>query len=320
MSTISVDEKIETLKKAISEELQETRRMQNKLALKDSYSLSIPLFKEIASVDKDEEVLEAADPEFEDSVLYYRLELQGLDKDATIEEVREILPSEDDYDYKKIILRLIAELHKSNREINECLAEENLKEIDFLPFKQEIETNQRRIAILQELFIEEKEKEEVTEHTEKNRFIFVETNTGQPVALNEIRHIDDSYYKRFIALFDSIKDGTFKKLKRFTTTQIDLRGISEVKGYQTRVLISQIGPHEYAIISAFTKKTNRDKAYGEYIALRIAEFKRQEDYLKSRLESEEFLSQNANYQEELYKILGKTEEKGQVKEKVIPND
>ncbi len=256
----------------------------------------------------------ATDEDFENEILYYLPEILSLSSNCSKETMKEVLPDTKDYNYEKILLRLMAELSKEEISANNLLMEEGLKEEDILLLTTEIEENKRKLALLKELYLEE-EKEEI-DHNNKvqNKLIFMPTQSGNPCVISELKHIDSEYYPSFSNLFESIITGKFKNLKKFSPNSA-VAGLFEVKDFGIRIIISRLGPNEYCVISAFTKKTDSNRDYQEQINLRASNFKKLESTLKENISNEEFMQLQATYQEELFNMLGKENKKGQVKEK-----
>ncbi len=247
------------------------------------------------------------DESFEDDILYYLSELFSLATGCTKEEIKSILPGKDDYDYENILLRLMAELVKENGQITKLTSEEEMSMEDKEELNNEIKENSRRQTILKKLLLE-REKEEETQISEENRLVFMPTQTGNPCIISELKHIDPEYYEGFIGLFDSIISGKFKNRKRLSSNSA-ASGLLEVKDFKIRVVFSRLGPKEYCVITAFTKKTDNNKDYQEQLNLRAASFKKMESVLKENIQNEDFMQLQATYQEELYNLLGKNNEK-----------
>lgn len=247
------------------------------------------------------------DESFEDDILYYLGELFSLPSECTKDEIKEVLPNKEDYDYENVLLRLMAELVKENRQIETIINEEEMSAEDKEELNNEIKENARRQTILKELFLE-REKEEEAQISEENKLVFMPTQSGNPCVISELKHIDPEYYEGFIGLFDSIISGKFKNRKRLTSNST-ASGLLEVKDFKIRVVFSRLGPKEYCVITAFTKKTDNNKDYQEQLNLRAASFKKMESVLKENIQNEDFMQLQATYQEELYNLLGKNNEK-----------
>ena len=114
--------------------------------------------------------------------------------------------------------------------------------------------------------------------------------------------MDVDYLESFKGLFESITDGTFKNVKRFNSNN-KISGISEVKDFKTRVVFDRIGKYDYAIITAFTKKSNNDKGYLISLELKIKNYLNQKEKMISLLNNDDFRKENHLLEQELYNKL-----------------
>ena len=313
---VTDDKNINDLLAAINQNLRTSNYMQKEMQKRNTsqsvfvsnFSDEDPLIEEISPFIPEQEY-----DQFENDILYYMSELSSLTAGSSKEEIREVLPDKDDYDYEKVLLRLMAELVRENNEMTIFSDEEgvSLEEKKFLA--SEIEENLRRKDILKEL-VTEKEKEEENEVHEENKLVFMPTQSGNPCVISELKHIDSAYYESFASLFESIITGKFKNLRKFSPNSA-VAGLFEVKDFAIRIILSILGPREYCVISAFTKKTDSNKDYQEQINLRASNFRKLEASLKENIKNEEFMQIQATYQEELFNMLGRESKKGIQKEK-----
>lgn len=313
---VTDDKNINSLLAAINQNLRTSNYMQKEMQKRNTsqsvfvsnFSDEDPLIEEISPFIPEQEY-----DQFENDILYYMSELSSLTAGSSKEEIRAVLPDKDDYDYEKVLLRLMAELVRENNEMTIFSDEEgvSLEEKKFLA--SEIEENLRRKDILKEL-VTEKEKEEENEVHEENKLVFMPTQSGNPCVISELKHIDSAYYESFASLFESIITGKFKNLRKFSPNSA-VAGLFEVKDFAIRIILSRLGPREYCVISAFTKKTDSNKDYQEQINLRASNFRKLEASLKENIKNEEFMQLQATYQEELFNMLGRESKKGIQKEK-----
>ncbi len=258
------------------------------------------------------EVIEE-DESFEEAISFFLKKIDLLDE-VSKEALEENLPDSNDYDYEKILLRLTAELLRKNVELLSFIQEEDLSPSDIVAFENELTKNKEKISLLRNLITIKEMPKESQEEEVRNKLIFVPNSSGSPIVLNELKHIDSAYYEGFLGLFDSIRTGKFKNFARLTANNAGY-GIFEVKDLRIRVFFSRLGPTEYAVISAFTKKVQSSRGYNELISLRASDYRKVEASLKASLGNEEFLKLNADYEQELDRLLGRTSEKAKVKEK-----
>lgn len=244
--------------------------------------------------------------DFEDEVEYYYSQVKEIIPATISEKLHLCVPKRTNKNFEKIILRLKLESLRNIREINEVIREyssvEDPEEMQM--FKDEILFEQQKIAFYDQLLSPVKEEvEQVEEEEQSNRMIFVPTNGGNIRILDEIDHIPDTFYDLFLELFLSIKDGSFKNVKRFTNNAA-LTGLVEVKNPQSRVVFARLNENTYAIITAFVKKTQRDKGYVDSLKNKAADYKAISEILKRNLSNPEFLELHQQYEDELFRKLG----------------
>lgn len=245
------------------------------------------------------------DIDFEEEMEYYLTDYKSLREDNLEEDLLSILPSKKTYRYKDIILRLIAESLKEIKEVNELISRENFSSEELTDLRSVILLEKKKISILKEQL---KHKAEVeTEEEVNNELILVPSLTGNVKLIEDLEHIHPSNYESFLELIESIKNGTFKGVKRFTNN-MRFAGISEVRGFQVRIAFARIGKNKYALITAFTKKCDNDKGYRDSLTQKLSDYRLQEDKLKALADDEEFLKENELNVERLYALLGKVEE------------
>ena len=245
------------------------------------------------------------DIDFEEEMEYYLADYKSLREDNLEEDLLSILPSKKTYRYKDIILRLIAESLKEIKEVNELISKENFSSEELTDLRSIILLEKKKIAILKQQLKHKDEAEEIEEVN--NEIILVPSLTGNVKLIEDLEHIHPSNYEAFLELVESIKNGTFKGVKRFTNN-VRFAGISEVRGFQVRIAFARIGKNKYALITAFTKKCDNDKGYRDSLSQKLSDYRLQEEKLKALAEDEEFLRENNLNVERLYALLGKEEE------------
>lgn len=248
----------------------------------------------------DNEEIESND--FEDEVDYYYSLINSIFIDDNLKEtMKEALPSRKNVNYKRLIIRLKMELLRNIKEIEELLEEEKdeLTKSDLEEFKNEVIVNSKKMEMIDNL---NNEKITEEEKIEENNLFFATTSSGNIRVLEEIEAIPQEYYANFLGLFNSIKDGTFKNVKRFTNNN-RISGICEVKDYKIRVVFDRIGKNDYAVITAFVKKTDRDKGYLDALYLKSEKYLYQKENIKKNLENDEYRKLNKMYEKELFNRL-----------------
>lgn len=253
---------------------------------------------------------------FEDEVDFYLSMLDSIrDEDFICDEIEYALPSRNNTNYNNIISRICAEYLKQIKEIEELLFDERetLSSEELKEFKEEVSALNNRIEVIQKE--KEEHKDNILESKTENNLIFVPTTGGNIKVLEEISSMADEYYDKFNELFKSIIDGTFKNVKRFKNND-KYTGLCEVRDFKVRVLFARIGKNDYALISAFIKKTDVDKAYTTRVEVSYKNFLNYKEELINNLPNPDFRLQNIEYKGELFEKLDRNNKKNKTKEKV----
>ncbi len=248
---------------------------------------------------------------FEKKVIKHLQMVKDMDIAELEDNIYGSLPTTRDYDYEKIIKRLILEFKKEINDINEIVVGEyeTLSKEDLEYFSSEIKLFQKRIDVLKKVLKEE--KEEVKDDDIDNTLVFIPTQSGNPRLLDDLKSIPSDFYDEFLELFISMIDGTFKKCKRFNMNK-KLNELREVKGDHLRITYVKLGKNTYGVLTAFMKKTNSDHGYRNMLYTRYKEYKKNvKDKLEKTIEnpSEEFLKYHKDYQIEVFRMLGIEDEK-----------
>jgi len=236
--------------------------------------------------------------DFESEVEYYLSELLK----TTDEELIDVLPTKNNYHYESIMLRLMAEITKDIKDIKEIIITESMDKSELQEYKDEVLSLGNRRNIIKKCLLEE-EKSETTK--KENKLIFMPIKGSNKIRVfDEIKDIPSEDYDGFLELLESIKDGTFKNIKRFVNNDM-LKGALEVKGYQRRIVFQRLSKDCYAVITMFTKKTQNDRGYQQQLKYKYGEYKDLEKELKEKINDPIFLEENKKLEEELFKMLGK---------------
>lgn len=280
-------EEIEKLKTIASEE---DKRRENKINKGTRIKQKEELSKEVST---------NIDQEFEDEVNYYFSSLNKLTSSNLSIEFESVLPSIKNYRYQDILYRLKAGIIRNIKEIKDCISEEGLTEENAQAFKDDLELEREKIRLLDEV-INGKDKEELSEKNEtSNIIIFSLTSGGNIRVLEEIEGITPEYYEQFYILLQSIKDGTFKNIRKFNNNK-DITGLSEVRLNQARIIFDHLDKDSYAVITAFVKKTNNDRYYQTAIRQKACDYYAQKEMIIKNLSNPEFLEHHALYEQELF--------------------
>ena len=245
---------------------------------------------------------------FEDEIEYYISSMKEITADNIDSEIEDVLPVRKNPNYRTILYRLKLEALRNIREIEELFEEADETE-DLTIFKDEVILEQRKISYIDKALTQQKSSAATQEQEEKNNMVFVPTSGGSIRVLDEMERIPQEYQAGFKELFDSIQDGTFKGIKKFKNNNA-LNGIIEVKGFQVRVVFARLNKNTYALITAFIKKCDNDNGYVSVLKQKVADYRTISEQLKKNLSNPEFMDQQREYKEELYRLLGEQDSKG----------
>lgn len=248
--------------------------------------------------------------ELNDKVDYYNYLISSIDDCEDLQDqIESSLPNPNTGDYKTIVLRLKLKLLKRIKETADFISEcrEEFDDEDLEEYKEEIRLCSKKLEILKS-----ESNEEVNENktSTKNNFFFPVSSMGNIRVIDEIEKISKSspeFCSEFLELFQSIQDGSFKRVKRFLNNN-KLVGISEVRGFKPRVVFDRIGKNDYAIITAFLKKCDNDRGYKDSLELKIQKYMSQRDNIVKRLNNSEYRALNEQYTNELFGKLGYNKE------------
>lgn len=252
-------------------------------------------------------VSETVDQDFENEVEYYLSQVKELTLENIEDEIEEALPSRKHYQYDRILNRLRLESIRSIKEIKDLLAEEGVTMEELSVFQDEYNLELKKIELITKALQPQEETLEA-EAEKENNLIFVPTQGGDIRILSEIDSIPVEYHERFLGLFQSIKDGTFKNVQRFTGNN-ELNGLCEVKDFKVRVIFVRLSKDSYAVISSFIKKSDNDKAYRASVVKKYNDFQLMEDSLRRNLDNPEFMQMQKDYEAELFRKLSPSSEK-----------
>ena len=272
--------------------------------------------RRVIESEKDEDIFvnqeekSSLDDDFEQEVEYYYQALKELKEEELEDELITALPSKRNYQYQRIMYRLKAEIIRNIKEIKDFLREEGLT-LEEAELTSEMTLELKRLSLLEQELSKQEQQIEV-ENQIQNCLVFAPTLSGNIRILDEMEHIDPEYYERFTGLFQSIIDGTFKNVRRFSRNS-DLAGLCEVKDFKTRVVFKRLGKNTYAVISAFIKKSDNDKGYRNMVCSRYNDYLQIESSLKQNLTNEEFVSMQQFYTEELFNKIAPTQLTPQIK-------
>ena len=271
-------------------------------------------FSYLLKNDENKENKRIIDVDFEGEVDYYLSDFKLLEINDLESNIDQVLPSRKNSNYKRIIMRIISEMIRDIKELNEIIvSESNMSSNDLKEYRDEILCCRKKIELLK-LKISKSSNENINtledeDEEIENTLIFVPTLRGNIRVLDDLKNIPVDYYAGFLGLFKSIKDGSFKNIKRFTEIDV-LRGAIEVKDFKIRVVFTRLSKNKYAILSAFMKKTDNDLAYRRPLEIKMQDYKNNiYKIIMEQLDNPEYLEYNKKIEEELFRILGENEDK-----------
>lgn len=242
------------------------------------------------------------DKDFEEEVEFYSTEVKKLTKEQLETDLAKVLPSRKHYEYERILRRIQTELLKECKDIRDFIGVEkptNMQE--YQEFLEELDLQTEKIkAISAEL--SRQEESIVTEEPIENTLIFVPTSGGNIRILDDIDGIDIEHYRKFEQLINSIKDGTFRNVKKLHG---ELAGLTEVREHSNgaRVTFMRLDNSTYAVISAFIKKTMNSNGYQKMVANHYQSYQAVEEQLKANIKNADFIELHKCYEQELFRKL-----------------
>lgn len=253
------------------------------------------------------------DEDFEDEVDYYYEAIHNLTSVSLIESLEDFLPSKKHPYYKRLMYRLHAEILREIKEIKDFIGEEDLSAEELEELRSEITLSNLKITKLRSLLNkkEEEQKEEVVD--EENNLVFVPTQTGRIRVFDELESMPPEYYDELADLFSSIKNGTFKGVKRFHGE--NFARVSEVKGKLMRIVFDRVDKNTYAILTMFAKKFDTSTAYRTSLEATIQSYIPMRETIVEKLANQEFLSLHKNIEIDLMRRLSPAKENASVKVK-----
>ena len=300
MEDMSVDEILSFLDaKRISADKKREEIKKLRSAIESMKIVKRDTLEEVSEDIISEEKEEAAD--FEKEVEYYLsdfMNLESYDKES----IEDVLPSRSNYNYEKIVLRIMAEITHDIRDINEIIHSDDypLDWQELVEYKEELLSLTNKRNTLKEILLFK--EDEVTEE-KKNKLIFLPIKgTDEFRIFDELKCIPQEEYEGFLELFESIKNRTFKNARRFTNND-DLNGALEVKGHQIRVVYKRLSKDCYGIVSMFMKKTQNSTEYRAALINRYSEYKSMEKGLKEKIKDPNFIIKNQEVEDKLFATL-----------------
>ena len=310
----------EELNAIIKKNIEKAKQMKQELKRKEK--------PELTTIKKLEEGLEVyndlckekceENEEFDEYKYYYEA-IKNIKPNATDKEIEEIifqnLPTKNNSKYFKIISRIVVEINQEISEYFELLSittEEDLTGryeeayIATEDLKNEIhnyiQLNKKKLLIINKNHQNQKLEQQ---KNQENKIIFLESKSGKSMPIEDLKNIDIEYYEAFYELYDSIKQGTFKKVKRFTSTNQKINGVAEVRGNKVRIIFARINVDTYIILQLLVKKCDKNAEYKNNIISRFNHYQIQIEEIINKINDENYLKQQEEYTKEFEKVLSK---------------
>ena len=252
----------------------------------------------------DENILSTITPEVADEenfeYEYYYSEIKKIERDKSENEIDKIinenLPSLENPNYDKIINRIKSEILSEIIELNNLL----LLSGDDIKLQEEIKeminVEKFKFSIINKGI----ESKDIKKEKINNNLVFLKTESDNTYCLRDLNGIKREYYKSFKDLLMSIKNGTFKNVKRLTTTNSKLNSISEVRGFKTRVIFDRIDSKTYIILMCAVKKSDFDLGYQNLLEGRCLKYRCFKNTIFEKKDEDEFIKENMKIEEQLF--------------------
>lgn len=238
------------------------------------------------------------DTDFEDEIVIYLDAINSLNGDFNLDDLLEILPSKDNYNYLRINYRLQCEIIKNIKSIMEASKDDK----DFLEL---LPDEEKKLQLLREAL--SYEDEDVTSNGVCNKIILVPNLSGNIPIIDDVERLPYDVYDDILELINSIIEGKFKRIKGFTHIN-DLSGICEVRKGDLRVIYTRISENTYAIITTFLKKIESDQYYRDNLNRKANNYRSVEGILRSNLDNPDFIRENDLQVQRLFSMLKKEED------------
>lgn len=252
---------------------------------------------------KEEEPIK--DQALEIDVTFY---MESLNKINNVSEMKSFLPSQDNQTTYDIINTILFNLLEERMIIQRLLNSSDCVNDDTESYQMEYNQLNEKINYLKQ-YLKDLQTPHKTKIKKENKIIFLKTDTGNNCFMSDLsKSIDPHYYNSMKELLESIKYGEFKNVKNFVGNRI-LVGLSEVRGYQTRVIFKRLRPDLYIVIQGLVKKVDNSQHYRSTLVARHDLYEKQETKILKNILNSQFLEDNDLEYQNIIKFLN-TEQKG----------
>lgn len=209
---------------------------------------------------------------------------------STVDDIKYLLDKENIKNRNNIINRLLILINK-----------EILENKDLLMYEEDMDIRDdlNNLEFIYEELLDYRDYvdvEDVTDNYNMN-VVFLMYNEDKSYIERDLEDIREEYYNDFYSLLESIKNGTFKQIKKFANVRRDLYSFTEVKKYQTRIFFTKLDNNTILICGAMVKKVDSSKHYFDYLVNRTKSLNNIDlNSIKECLNNREFI----NNEEDIY--------------------
>lgn len=134
-------------------------------------------------------------------------------------------------------------------------------------------------------------KEEVQIEKRENIDIVYFIYNGKNVFLDDLLNDDSEKYSSYLLLLESIRNQSYKNIKRITNRNYNFSGF-EVRNNEQRIIFDFLTPTTIIILQAFTKKVTMSKKYSCNLYSRLLKYDEEKSEFRARVLSnyEDFIN------------------------------
>ena len=241
--------------------------------------------------------------------------LDSIENCQNLDELSYLLPKRNTDNFHDIISSILLWIQKEKFEISRFIySDRNLMDKEELQeFREDVEKLNYLTKRIQEHYEQETRKQDQKIHEEsQNQLIFLEKTNGKNGFMAAIdKDIEKECYHELLELLNSIMNGTFKNVKTLIHNN-KVKGISEVKLNQSRIIFKRVDRNIFVIIDAFTKKCDSDSIYLVNLENKISEFYQQKEQILELIKSEQYLKEQKKEMEYVLEFLNDNKRKGKI--------
>lgn len=249
--------------------------------------------------------------EFEDQSLKIDISfyLDLINECDSLDDIVDVLPTKETDNCFDIINLILLDFIQDQIIIKRLLKEEDSDTCVIDYYNSEYDMLSEKISIIKNYLLNLKVKQEVVDK-KNNNVIFLTTKTGNVCFESDInRDLDKHYYNDVIIALESIKNGTFKGVKKFNDNEY-LRGLCEVRSNQIRIAFTRVNKNTYVVTHVFDKKCSTSSQYKNALTSRYEIYKNQESKILECLNNTLYLDHNETLYEDFINYLENSKKGG----------